>query len=53
MVGDRIRWRGVNRIESGIVEQEGTIWVDEEEIKTYEVRLDDGKYVIVSDKSLV
>ena len=52
MVGERISWKGVNRIESGIVEQEARITVGNREIWSYEVRLDNGKYVIVSEDSV-
>lgn len=53
MIGERISWRGVNSPESGIIEQEARIWVDDEEIVSYEVRMDDGKYTIVNEKSII
>lgn len=57
MIGERIQWHGVNRIESGIVEQEARVLLvsDEktEEVWSYEARLDDGRYVIVNEKSLI
>lgn len=57
MIGERIQWRGVHRIESGIVEQEARVLLvsDEkaEEVWSYEARLDDGRYVIVNEKSLI
>ena len=43
MVGERIYWKGANRIETGVVESE--------EGERYTVRLDNGKYVIVNKAS--
>lgn len=53
MTGERIYWQGVNHIESGIVEQAARVTIDDEETWSYEVRLDDGKYTIVNEKSLI
>lgn len=45
-VGDRVRWRGVNRIESGVLAQssDGELWL---------VDLGNGKFVIVNEKSFI
>lgn len=46
-VGDRVRWNGVNRIEEGVLKQK---CVDEVH---WMVLLDNGKYVVVNEKSMI
>lgn len=45
MIGRRIYWKGVNRIESGIIaDEEGGCWL---------VLLDNGKHMIVNRRSII
>ena len=54
MIGERISWLGANRIESGVVEEERTIDLKgKESRKEYVVRLDNGKNMIVPEKSVI
>lgn len=52
--GTRVYWKGANRIESGVVEEERTIDLKDKEIrKEYVVRLDKGKDMIVPEDSVI
>lgn len=53
MTGERISWQGANKVESGVVEMEAKIKVGDEEMWNYGVQLDNGKFVIVNEKSII
>ena len=52
-IGDRISWQGVNRVESGVIEQYATIHIGDETRTQYEARMDNGKHMIVNEDSII
>lgn len=53
MIGQVIRCRSANRIESGVVEQIATIRIGDETRTQYEVRMEGGTSMIVNEKSVI
>ena len=51
--GDRISWQGANRVETGVIEQVASIRTKDGVRVQYEVAMDNGKHMIVNERSIL